>query len=124
MERAAELSTRTRRDGGEGDLLAKIAEMSEPDRGMVMQLHKIIRANAPELSPKTWYGMPAYINKDGNVACHFQCAQKFKMRCSTLGFSDKSNLDEGKKWPVAFALKELTPAVESQIASLLKKAVE
>jgi hypothetical protein len=107
---------------GESDLLAKIAEMPEPDRAMAGRLHAIIKASAPALSPRTWYGMPAYA-KDGKVVCFFQSAQKFKTRYATLGFSDKANLDEGAMWPVAFALKELTAAEEARIAALVKKAV-
>ncbi len=107
---------------GESAVLAKIAEMSEPDRTMAERLHAIIKASAPTLSPKTWYGMPAYA-KDGNVVCFFQCAQKFKSRYATLGFSDKANLDEGAMWPTSFALKELTAADEARIIALVKKAV-
>ena len=107
---------------GESDVLAKIAELPQPDRAMGERLHAIIKANAPALSPKTWYGMPAYA-KDGNVVCFFQSAQKFKTRYATLGFSDKANLDDGGLWPVAFALKELTGAEEIKIRALLKKAV-
>ena len=108
---------------GEGSVLAKIAAMREPDRGMAKRLHAIIRASAPALSPKTWYGMPAYANKDGNVVCFFQSAQKFKTRYATLGFSDKANLDEGAMWPNSFALTELTEACEARISALVKKAV-
>ena len=107
---------------GESDVLAKIAEMPEPDRAMAERLHAIIKASAPALSPRTWYGMPAYA-KDGKVVCFFQSAQKFKTRYATLGFSDKANLDEGAMWPTAFALKELTAAEEARIAALVKKAV-
>jgi len=107
---------------GESAVLAKIAEMTEPDRAMAKRLHAIIKASAPALSPKTWYGMPAYA-KDGNVVCFFQSAQKFKTRYATLGFSDKANLDEGAMWPTAFALKELTAAEEARIGALVKKAV-
>ena len=106
----------------ERDVLAKIAEMSEPDRGMANRLHAIIKANAPTLSPKTWYGMPAY-TKDGKIVCFFQSAQKFKTRYATLGFQQDANLDEGNMWPVAFALKELTAAEEARVAVLVKKAV-
>ena len=102
-------------------MLAKIAEMQEPDRAMVKRLHAIIEASAPALSPRTWYGMPAYA-KDGNVVC-FSKAQKFKARYATLGFSDKASLDEGRMWPIAYALKELTTATEARIAALVKKAV-
>jgi uncharacterized protein YdhG (YjbR/CyaY superfamily) len=107
---------------GESDLLAKIAEMPEQDRAMAERLHAIIKATAPALSPRTWYGMPAYA-KDGDVVCFFQSAQKFKARYATLGFSDKANLDEGAMWPTAFALKKLTTAEEARIRALVKKAV-
>ena len=107
---------------GEGDVLAKIAEMPEPDRVLAERLHAIVKASAPALSPRTWYGMPAYA-KDGNVICFFQSAQKFKTRYATFGFSDTANLDEGALWPVAFALKELTAAEEARIVALVKKAV-
>jgi uncharacterized protein YdhG (YjbR/CyaY superfamily) len=106
----------------ERDVVAKIAAMPQPDRAMAERIHAIVKASAPELSPRLWYGMPAYA-KDGNVVCFFQDAKKFKSRYSTLGFSDKANLDEGAMWPAAFALKELTPAVEAKIAALVKKAV-
>ena len=128
-ERAQELKAQARRGGrrgkadGESEVLAKIAEMPGPDRAMAERLHAIIKANAPDLSPKTWYGMPAYANKDGNVVCFIQAAAKFKARYATLGFSDKANLDEGDMWPTAFALKELTAAEEARIAALVKKAV-
>jgi uncharacterized protein YdhG (YjbR/CyaY superfamily) len=124
--RAKELKAEERakqdKAAGESDVLTAIAEMPEPDRAMAERLHAIIKANAPDLSPKTWYGMPAYA-KDGNVVCHFQTAAKFKMRYATLGFSDKANLDEGAMWPVAYALKELTAAEEARIAALVKRAV-
>jgi uncharacterized protein YdhG (YjbR/CyaY superfamily) len=107
---------------GESAVLAKIAALPQPDRAMGERLHAIVKANAPALSPKTWYGTPAYA-KDGNVVCFFQSAQKFKTRYATLGFSDKANLDEGYMWPTAFALKELTAAEEAKICALLKKAV-
>src|SRR5438445_120595 len=107
---------------GESDVLAKIAEMPKPDRAMAERVHAIVKASAPALSPRTWYGMPAYA-KDGNVVCFFQSAQKFKSRYATFGFSDKANLDDGNMWPVAFALKELTAADEARIAALVKKAV-
>ena len=107
---------------GESAVLAKIAEMPEPDRAMGKRLHAIIKASAPALSPKIWYGMPAYA-KDGKVVCFFQSAQKFKARYATLGFSDEANLDEGAMWPTAFALKELSAADEARIAALVKKAV-
>ena len=127
-ERAEELKEETLRGprakkaNGEADVLAKIAEMPKPDRAMAERLHAIIKASAPALSPKTWYGMPAYA-KDGNVVCFFQSAQKFKTRYATFGFSDKANLDEGHMWPTAYALKELTAAEEAKIATLVKKAV-
>jgi uncharacterized protein YdhG (YjbR/CyaY superfamily) len=107
---------------GESAVLEKIAALPQPDRAMGERLHAIIKANAPALSAKTWYGMPAYA-KDGNVVCFFQSAQKFKTRYATLGFSDKANLDEGHMWPTAFALKELTDAEEAKIVALVKKAV-
>ena len=107
---------------GESAVLAAIAAMQEPDRAMAKRLHEIIKASAPTLSPKTWYGMPAYANQDGKVVCFFQTAQKFNTRYSTFGFNDAANLDEGAMWPVAFALKELTAAVEARIAALVKKA--
>ena len=107
---------------GESAVLAKIAAMSEPDRTMGRRLHAIIKASAPALSPRLWYGMPAYA-KDGKVVCHFQPAGKFKTRYSTLGFSDKASLDQGAMWPVAFALKGLTAAEEARIGELVKKAV-
>ncbi len=107
---------------GEGQVLAKISEMREPDRSMATRLHAIIKASAPALSPRLWYGMPAY-EKDGKVVCFFQPAQKFKTRYATFGFSDKANLDEGGMWPNSFALKGLTAAEESRIAALVKKAV-
>jgi hypothetical protein len=107
---------------GESAVLAKIAELPGPDRAMGKRLHAIIKASAPALSPRLWYGMPAYA-KDGKVVCHFQSAQKFKTRYPTLGFSDAANLDEGAMWPVAFALKDLTAADEARIGALVKKAV-
>jgi uncharacterized protein YdhG (YjbR/CyaY superfamily) len=127
-ERAQELKAAARRGpragkaDGESDVLAKIAEMQGPDRAMAKRLHAIIKASAPALSPKTWYGMPAYA-KDGKVVCFFQSSQKFKTRYATFGFSDKANLDEGAMWPTAFALKELTAAEEARIGALVKKAV-
>ena len=129
-ERAQELKAQARRGSratknqadGESDVLAKIAAMPEPDRAMAMRLHVIVTASAPALSPRTWYGMPAYA-KDGNVVCFFQSAQTFKARYATFGFSDKANLDEGSVWPVAFALRELTAAEEARIGALVKKAV-
>lgn len=122
-ERAQELKAGPRvKEDGERDVLAKIAEMPAPDRVMAERLHAIIKANAPTLSPKTWYGMPAYA-KDDQVVCFFQPAQKFKARYATLGFSDKAKLDHGNLWPTSFALAELTPAEEAMIAALVKKAV-
>ncbi|MCL4396653.1 MAG: DUF1801 domain-containing protein [Chloroflexi bacterium] len=121
-ERVKELKAAADKTDGESAVLAKIAELSEPDRTMAKRLHAIIKASAPALSPRTWYGMPAYA-KDGNVLCFFQSANKFKTRYATLGFSDKANLDEGALWPVTYALKELTPAEEARIAALVKKAV-
>jgi uncharacterized protein YdhG (YjbR/CyaY superfamily) len=126
-ERAKELKAAGRRGpragkaDGESDLLSKIAEMPESDRVMAERIHAIIKATAPDLSPKTWYGMPAYA-KDGNVVCFFQSAQKFNSRYATFGFSDKANLDEGAMWPTSFALTELTSADEARIAALVKKA--
>ena len=126
-ERAAELKAEKRskksRADGESDLLAKIAEMEEPDRVMATRLHEIITANAPTLAPKTWYGMPAYANKDGKVVCFFQGAQKFKTRYSTLGFSDTAALDDGNLWPTAYALQALTADVETRIIALVQQAV-
>jgi uncharacterized protein YdhG (YjbR/CyaY superfamily) len=127
-ERAQELKAAARRGpragkaDRESDVLAKIAEMPEPDRTMAERLHAIVKASAPALSPRTWYGMPAYA-KDGNVVCFFQSAQKFKSRYATFGFSDKANLDEGAMWPTSFALKRLTAAEEKEIGALVKKAV-
>ncbi|MBM3180521.1 MAG: DUF1801 domain-containing protein [Chloroflexi bacterium] len=125
-ERAQELKAAARADkdkaDGESAVLAKIAEMQEPDRAMARRLHAIIKASAPALSPTTWYGMPAYA-RDGKVICFFQSAQKFKSRYATFGFSDKANLDEGAMWPTAFALKELIASEEARIAALVKKAV-
>jgi uncharacterized protein YdhG (YjbR/CyaY superfamily) len=125
-ERAKELKAEERANknkaDGENDVLAAIAAMSEPDRGTAKRLHEIIKASAPALSPKTWYGMPAYA-RDGKVVCFFQSAQKFKTRYATLGFSDAAKLDEGDMWSVAFALKELTAVEEARIVALVKKAV-
>jgi hypothetical protein len=116
---------RADKEDGEGTVLAKIAEMREPDRTMGKRLHAIIKESVPALSPRLWYGMPAYATagKDGKVVCFFQTAQKFKTRYATFGFSDKANLDEGTMWPTAFALKGLTAAEEARIAALVKKAV-
>jgi uncharacterized protein YdhG (YjbR/CyaY superfamily) len=120
--RAKELKSQANKADDEAAVLAKIAEMPEPDRAMGERLHAIIKASAPVLSPKTWYGMPAYA-KDGKVVCFFQNADKFKSRYSTLGFSDDTNLDDGAMWPTSFALKDLTAAAEAKIRSLVKKAV-
>jgi uncharacterized protein YdhG (YjbR/CyaY superfamily) len=125
-ERARELKAEERaskdRAAGESAVLAKIAEMPQPDRAMAERVHAIVTAGAPTLSPKTWYGMPAYA-RDGKVVCFFQSAEKFKARYATLGFSDEASLDDGAMWPTAFALKELTAAEEARIGELVKKAV-
>ena len=125
-ERAQELKAEARatkdKAAGESDVLAKIAEMPAPDRALAKRLHAIIKASAPDLAPRTWYGMPAYA-KDDKVVCHFQSAQKFKTRYATLGFSDKANLDQGAMWPISFALKKLTSTEEAKIRALLKKAM-
>ena len=121
-ERAQELKAAATKADGESAVLAKIAEMSEPDRAMGERLHAIIKASAPALSPKTWYGMPAYA-KDDKVVCFFRSGQKFKERYMTLGFNNEANLDEGHMWPIAFALKELSSAEEARIGALMKKAV-
>ncbi|HEX2273677.1 MAG TPA: DUF1801 domain-containing protein [Acidimicrobiales bacterium] len=126
-ERARELKAEARRgprakQDGEAEVLAKIAEMPEPDRSMAQRLHALIKASAPSLSPKTWYGMPAYA-KDGKVVCFFQGAHKFNSRYATFGFNDTANLDEGAMWPTSFALKELTAAEEAKIGAMVKKAV-
>ncbi len=121
-ERAQELKAEARKADGESALLAKVAEMPEPDRTMGKRLHAIVKASAPDLSPKTWYGMPAYA-KDGKVVCFFQSADKFKSRYATFGFSDEANLDNGAMWPTSFALKELTAKEEAKIGALVKKAV-
>jgi len=127
-ERAEELKAERRggrraaKADGESDVLAKIAEMPDSDRSMAERVHALVKASAPGLSPKTWYGMPAYA-KDGKVVCFFQSAQKFKSRYATLGFSDEANLDDGAMWPTSFALKELTTAEEARIAALVKRAV-
>jgi uncharacterized protein YdhG (YjbR/CyaY superfamily) len=127
-ERVQELKAEARRGSkkgkadGESDVLAKIAEMKGSDRAMAKRIHEIVKASAPDLSPRTWYGMPAYA-KDGNVVCFFQSAQKFKSRYATFGFNDRANLDEGAMWPTAFALKELNAAGERKIAALVRRAV-
>lgn len=126
-ERAKELMVEARSNKnkaqGERDVLKAIAKMPEPDRTMAKRLHARIKANAPILSPKTWYGMPAYANKDGKVVCFFQGASKFKARYATFGFNDTANLDEGAMWPTSFALTKLTADEEAKIAALVKKAV-
>ena len=121
-ERAKELKAASEKADGESAALEKYDEMAEPERSMGKRLHEIIKANAPDLTVKTWYGQPAYADKDGKVVCFFQSAQKFNTRYATLGFSDEANLDDGSFWPVAFALKELTAATEKKIAELVKKA--
>jgi uncharacterized protein YdhG (YjbR/CyaY superfamily) len=122
-ERSRELKAATRgKVDGESDVLAKIGEMPKRDREMAERLHAIVKGSAPDLSPRTWYGMPAYA-KDGKVVCFFQSAQKFKSRYATLGFSDQANLDKGAMWPTAYALKELTTTDEAKIRTLVKKAV-
>lgn len=126
-ERAKELKAEARaeknRAAGESDVLAAIAEMDEPERAMATRLHALIKASAPELMPKTWYGMPAYANQEGKVICFYQSAQKFKTRYATFGFQHDANLDEGDFWPTSYALKELTPSVEAKIRGLVQKAV-
>jgi uncharacterized protein YdhG (YjbR/CyaY superfamily) len=121
-ERAQELKAQAQRADGERAVLQKIAEMQGQDRAMAKRLHEIVKASAPELSPKTWYGMPAYA-EEGKVVCFFQSAKKFNSRYATLGFSDKANLDEGAMWPTSFALKELTSTEEAKISALVKRAV-
>jgi uncharacterized protein YdhG (YjbR/CyaY superfamily) len=116
-ERAKEL----KKEGDESDVLAKIAEMEGSDRAMAERLHELVKATAPDLAPRTWYGMPAY-TKDGKVVCFFKSAAKFKSRYATLGFEEKANLDEGAMWPTSYALKDLTAAEEKRIAALVKKA--
>jgi uncharacterized protein YdhG (YjbR/CyaY superfamily) len=125
-ERAKELKAEERanknRAAGESAVLAKIAEMERADRAMAERVHEIVKASAPDLSPKTWYGMPAYANKDGKVVCFFQSAEKFDARYATFGFSDAANVDEGAMWPTSFALKELTAAEEARIGALVERA--
>jgi uncharacterized protein YdhG (YjbR/CyaY superfamily) len=121
-ERAQELKAAAGKADGESAVLAKIAEMPEPDRVLAERIHAIVKESAPDLSPKTWYGMPAYA-KDGKVVCFFQSAHKFKSRYATLGFNDAANLDEGSMWPTSFALTELTASEEARISALVKKAV-
>ena len=126
-ERAKELKAEARvnrtRAEGERDLLAKVAEMPKADRTMAERIHATVTAAAPDLMPKTWYGMPAYANKDGKVVCFFKAASKFDERYATFGFNDAANLDDGAMWPVVFGLKKLTPADEKRLAALVKKAV-
>jgi uncharacterized protein YdhG (YjbR/CyaY superfamily) len=127
QERAKELKAEARanknRADGENDLLAKVAEMPEPERSMAARLHEIVKEAAPDLFPKTWYGMPAYANDQGKIVCFFQGASKFDTRYAALGFNDSANLDDGAMWPTAFALKELTADVEAKIRALVKQAV-
>ena len=122
-ERAKELKAEKSRAEGEKDLLAKIAEMKGSDRTMAKRVHEIVQATAPDLVPRTWYGMPAYRNEDDKVVCFFKSAEKFKSRYATLGFNDAANLDLGNMWPTEFALKKLTPAEEKKVSALVKKAV-
>ena len=126
-ERAKELKAEARanksREDGENDILSKIAELPEAERALATRLHAIIKDSAPDLMPKTWYGMPAYANADGKIVCFYQAAQKFDTRYGTLGFNDSAKLDDGPLWPVAYAVKELAPTVEAKIAALVKKAV-
>lgn len=126
-ERAKELKAEERaqknRADGESDLLSKIAELPEPERARATRIHEIVTANAPNLMPKTWYGMPAYANAAGKIVCFYQSAQKFDTRYATLGFNDSASLDDGNVWPVAYAIADLTPADEAKIAALVKKAV-
>jgi uncharacterized protein YdhG (YjbR/CyaY superfamily) len=122
-ERAAELKAEARKADGEKALLAKVKEMPDSDRKMAERFHEIVKSNAPDLMPKTWYGMPAYANKDGKVVIYFQDAAKFDSRYATFGFNDTANLDDGQMWPTSFALKKLTAADEKKIAALVKKAV-
>jgi len=121
--KAARRGSRAGKGDGESELRAKIAEMAEPDRTLAERVHAIVMASAPDLAPKTWYGMPAYANRDGKIVCFFQAASKFKVRYATLGFQPDANLDEGAMWPTAFALVALTPDVEARIAALVKQAV-
>jgi uncharacterized protein YdhG (YjbR/CyaY superfamily) len=121
LKTAARRGTRAAKADGEGDVLAKIAEMSENDRALAERIHSLVKTSAPTLSPKLWYGMPAYA-KDGKVVCFFQSAAKFKARYATLGFNDSANLDDGTLWPTAFALTKLTPAAESRIGELLARS--
>ncbi len=122
QELKAEARANKNKAEGESDVLAKIAEMAEPDRSMAQRIHAIIKASAPALAPKTWYGMPAYA-RDGKIVCFFQCAAKFNTRYATLGFTDTARLDDGAMWPVEFALKEVTADAEARIAALVKQAM-
>ena len=122
-ETARERKTAKNKEEAERDVLTKIAEMPKSDRAMAERIHALVKANAPDLSAKTWYGMPAYADSDGKVVCFFKAASKFKERYATFGFNDTANLDEGAMWPVVFALKELTAADEKRIGALVKKAV-
>ncbi|MEK6275679.1 MAG: hypothetical protein AABM30_10115 [Actinomycetota bacterium] len=122
-ERAAELKAEAHKADGESTLLAKVAEMKGKDRALAKRIHEIVKVTAPSLVPRTWYGMPAWANKDGKVVCYFQDAAKFKSRYATFGFSDQANIDAGAMWPTSFALTELTAADEKKIATLVKKAV-
>ena len=122
-ERARELKAAKSKEEAERDVLAKIAEMPKRDRALAKRIHEIVKATAPSLSPRTWYGMPAYANDDGKIVCFFQSADKFGSRYASFGFTDEAKLDDGAMWPIYFALKELTPAVEKRIAALVKQAV-
>jgi uncharacterized protein YdhG (YjbR/CyaY superfamily) len=122
-ERARELKAAQNKEEAERDVLAKIAEMPKADRALAERVHELVKATAPSLSPKTWYGMPAYANDDGKIVCFFQSADKFKSRYATFGFNEAANLDAGAMWPTSFALKELTPKEEAKISALVKKAV-
>ena len=122
-ERAKEMKASASKAEAEAAVLEKIAELPEPERNIAERLHTLIKTNAPSLSPKTWYGMPAYANDDGKIVCFYQSAQKFGTRYGTLGFNDSARLDEGDCWPVAYAVKELTPAVEAKLEAIVKKAV-
>jgi uncharacterized protein YdhG (YjbR/CyaY superfamily) len=122
-ERARELKASKNKADWESDVLAKIAEMPKADRALAERFHAIVKAGAPSLSPKTWYGMPAYANDDGKIVCFFQSADKFKARYATFGFNEAANLDDGAMWPTSFALKELTAKEEAKIRALVKKAV-
>ena len=123
-ELAAEAKSNRTKAQGEKDVLEAIAKMPEPDRTMAKRIHVIVKASTPSLSPKTWYGMPAYENRDGKIVCFFQSASKFKTRYATLGFSDQAHLDEGSMWPTSFAIKKLTAAEAAKIAALVKKAIK